>query len=246
LKLNPHISVDCVVIGFDEDKLKVLLTERRFKTNGTLRKEESDADLKLPGDFITDDEDLTRSAYRVLRDITGLSDIYLQQFGVFGDPKRISRERDIAWLRETTGMNIERVITITYYSLIKINESRRELAQQHDALWLDIDQVEELAFDHKKILDAGLETLRRKLQFEPVGIELLPEKFTIRQLQLIYETILGKKMDKRNFRKKVLKVNYLIKLNEKEKNVAHKPANLYRFDKRVYKSDFNEFEGFQF
>jgi hypothetical protein len=203
-------------------------------------------DLKLPGDFISDEENPESSAYRVLEELTGLKDIYLRQFGVFGAPDRIHKNKDIRWLRRTTGLPIQRVLTIAYYSLVKIDESRTELVEANEAGWFDVDTITDLAFDHLKIMEDGLRTLRKKLQFEPIGMELLPEKFTIRQLQILYELILGKDLDNRNFRKKVLKADYLVALEEKECDVAHKPARLFRFDKKVYNDNLNRFEGFQF
>jgi len=227
-----------VVFGFDGKNLKILLMERHFT--------ETEVDLKLPGDFITDDEDLDSAAYRILKELTELENIYLGQFSVFGSPNRISKERDIEWLRKTTGLPIERVVTIAYYSLIRIKESKKERAFKNNAVWKKVDEVNELAFDHFNILEEGLSHLRSKLQIKPVGMELLPAKFTIRQLQNLYEVILSKKLDNRNFRKKVLKANYLIPLDEKETKVAHKPARLYSFNKEIYKNSFNQFEGFQF
>lgn len=238
LKLNPHISIDCVVFGFDGTKLKILLIRRKLNKQTT--------DLKLPGDFITDDEDLDSAACRILKELTGLENIYLRQFSVFGSPTRISKKRDLDWLRKTTGLPIERVVTIAYYSLIRIRDSKKEKAVKNNALWMNLDEVDELAFDHSEILKSGLQTLQNKLQFKPVGMELLPKKFTIRQLQNLYENILAKPLDNRNFRKKVLKANYLIALEEKEKGVAHKPARLYSFNRDIYKDSFNQFKGFQF
>ena len=238
LKLNPHISIDCVIFGFDGNNLKILLLNRQL--------DESIQDLKLPGNFISDDEDLDAAAYRILKELTGLENIYLRQFSVFGSPHRIQKKRDIDWLRKTTGLPIERVVTIAYYSLISIRDIKSEKAVINNATWIDIDRVQELAFDHMDILKEGLRTLRTKLQFKPVGMELLPRKFTIRQLQNLYEAILSKSLDNRNFRKKVLKANYLVPLEEKEKNVAHKPARLYSFNKGIYEDSFNQFEGFQF
>lgn len=227
-----------MVFGFDGKNLKILLLERHFS--------ESESDLKLPGDFITDDEDLDSAAYRILKELTGLENIYLRQFSVFGSPDRISKARDIEWLRKTTGLPIERVVTIAYYSLIRIKESKKERAFKNNAVWKKVDEVNELAFDHFTILEEGLSRLRNKLQIKPVGMELLPSKFTIRQLQNLYEVILSKKLDNRNFRKKVLKANYLVPLDEKETKVAHKPARLYSFNKEIYKNSFIQFEGFQF
>ena len=242
MKINPHISVDCVIFGFDGKNLKILLIKRRF---GKKNRKEF-VDFKLPGDFITDEEDLYFAANRVLRNLTGLENIYLKQLKVFGKPNRISNSRDIQWLRETTGLAINRVVTVAFFSLIKINESREQKIGKTDAEWINIEDSGELAFDHTEILNSGLSTLRNKLQFEPIGIELLPEKFTLRQLQTLYEIILSRKLDNRNFRKKVLKVNYLIPLDEKEENVAHKPAQMFTFNKDLYLKSFIQFEGFQF
>ncbi len=243
MHLNPHISVDCVIFGFDGENLKVLLLKRRYR-NGP--DGHYGSDLKLPGDFITDEEDLDSAASRILRELTGLERIYLRQFHVFGSPGRIHRERDLVWLRETTGLPVERVVTVAYYSLIKIDESRQELAEKNSAGWFAVSGVRELAFDHEAILHEGLRQLRRTLRVEPVGLQLLPQKFTIRQLQNLYEVILGKEFDNRNFRKKVLRAGYLIALEEKEKGVAHKPARLFRFDPKLYHAKFIQFEGFQF
>lgn len=243
MKLNPHISVDCVIFGFDGEKLKVLLLERKINTTDL---SEPVRDFKLPGDFITDEEDLNTAANRILKELTGLDHIYLKQFMVFGKPGRISRKIDLEWLRDTTGLPIERVVTVAYYSLIKITESRMYRLNGHNAQWVNMEEIRELAFDHIEILDSGINTLRTKLQFEPIGLELLPRKFTLRQLQNLYEIILGRNLDNRNFRKKVLKADYLIPLEEKEKDVAHKPARLFTFNKKLYEDSFNHFVGFQF
>ncbi|MCF8380176.1 MAG: NUDIX domain-containing protein [Bacteroidales bacterium] len=243
MKLNPHISVDCVIFGFDGEKLKILLLKRNISEDGN---PVSSVDYKLPGNFISDEEDLNTAANRVLKDLTGLENIYLKQFKVFGKPDRVSKEKDLKWLHDTTGLPIRRVVTVAYYSLIEINRSKIELTGNNKAEWVSIEEARELAFDHNDILNAGLSTLRTKLQFEPVGMELLPEKFTLRQLQTLYEIILSRKLDNRNFRKKVLKVNYLTAMNEKEKDVAHKPAQLYSFNKELYLNNFIQFEGFQF
>ncbi len=244
MKLNPHISVDCVVFGFDGEHLKVLLMKRKYSLSQ--QSEGFASDYKLPGDFITDEEDLDSAANRILQELTGLNKIYLRQFHVFGAPGRIKKERDLRWLRDTTGLPVERVVTVAYYSLIKIDESRQELAEKNNAGWFSISDTGELAFDHSLILSEGLKNLRRKLQYEPVGMQLLPGRFTIRQLQNLYEVILGKPLDNRNFRKKVLKADYLVPMDEKEEGVSHKPARLFRFDRKLYHDRFNQFEGFQF
>jgi 8-oxo-dGTP diphosphatase len=238
MKLNPHISVDCVIFGFDGEKLKLLLIQRMTQ-NGQV-------DYKLPGDFITDEEDLNTAANRILKELTGLEKIFLKQFKVFGKPDRIKQAEDLRWLKETTGLAIERVVTVAYYSLVKINESRQEKVAINMGKWENVDEVKQLAFDHKEIMQSALDTLRNRIQSEPVGLELLPRKFTIRQLQNLYEIILGKKLDNRNFRKKVLKAHYLVPLEEKEKKVAHKPAKYYSFNKELFKRSFSQTTGFQF
>lgn len=239
-QINPHISVDCVIFGFDRSKLKVLLIERdRANGNGELM-----TDLKLPGNFITDQEDLDQAAVRILEELTGLKELFLQQFGVFGSPERISDAVDINWLRETTGMEIRRVVTTAYYSLIRIDKSKRELVTQNRARWEDVSSIGDLAFDHNEIIRYGLQAIRKEIRFMPVVLELLPARFTIRQLQALYEKILGSGLDNRNFRKKVLKSEYLKQLNIKQKGVAHKPAYYYKINREKWKkmqTDLNEF-----
>jgi 8-oxo-dGTP diphosphatase len=244
LKLNPHISVDCVIFGFDGENLKVLLINRSVRNLDNPGKYLTD--FKLPGDLITDEEDLETAAIRVLRELTGLTNIFLKQLSVFGSPQRINKEKDINWLRETTGLPIERVVTVAYYSLIKIGESQQELVNKNNALWIKLDDISDLAFDHFEILQKGIKTLRNRLQNEPIGFELLPEKFTIRQLQKLYEIILGRELDNRNFRKKILKADYLVPTIDKELDVAHKPARLFRFDKEIYEKAEMRMMGFMF
>jgi ADP-ribose pyrophosphatase YjhB (NUDIX family) len=240
--INPHISVDCVIFGFSRDQLKVLLIEREYmKENGRSWK-----DHKLPGDLITIGEDLDLAAHRTLEELTGLNDIYLRQFGVFGKPERMSRKVDVDWLSKSKGVQIQRVVTSAYYALINIGESKREFAIMNNARWMEINQIPDLAFDHREIIDAGLEHLRQALRNEPIGFELLPEKFTIRELQRLYEAILDCTLDNRNFRKKILKSKYLVQLDEKQEGVAHKPAYFYRFDRDIYEDHKKAFLGFNF
>ena len=224
--LNPHVSVDCVVFGFNDRKLKVLLIERE-KIPGTRLKGHP---LKLPGSLISEVEDLDISAGRTLRELTGLNNIYLKQFGVFSAPDRLSPPSDLKWLSTTSGLKVDRVVTVAYYSLIKISESNIT----EKTIWIPVDEVPELIFDHNQIIKKALDVLRREIRTEPLCFELLPKKFTIRQMQNLYEAILGEKLDNRNFRKKVRPLEFLLPLNEKEKEVNHKPAQLYKFDKRLY------------
>ena len=238
--INPHISVDCVIFGFSKNQLKVLLIRRSFTgPSGRLIN-----DHKLPGDFIAINEDLDLAASRTLEELTGLKDIYLQQFELFGRPDRISKSMDIQWLNETTGHKIERVVTAAYYSLINITDTNSAFAIKNKATWIDVRKVPKLAFDHSTIITRGLSHLQQKLRSEPIGFELLPEKFTIRELQSLYEVILDCELDNRNFRKKILKSKYLVQLEEKQSGVAHKPAYYYRFDRKIYEKYKKEALGF--
>lgn len=240
--INPHISVDCVVFGFSTNQLKVLLINREYRDESGQKAK----DHKLPGDFITINEDLDLAAERTLEELTGLTSIFLKPFAFIGKPDRISRSSDVNWLNSTTGMEIHRVVTAAYYSLINISESKIEFAIKNNAAWIDVKAIPELAFDHREIIEKGLEHLQQSLRNEPIGFELLPEKFTIRELQSLYEVILDCSLDNRNFRKKILKSNYLIQLDEKQSGVAHKPAFYYRFDKHIYDRQKKEYLGFNF
>jgi len=240
--INPHISVDCVIFGFSTNQLKVLLISRSF-TESSGRQIN---DHKLPGDFISINEDLDLAASRTLEELTGLKDIYLQQFAFLGKPDRISNPMDIEWLNTTTGHKIQRVLTAAYYSLINITDTNSEFAIKNNATWIDVKQIPNLAFDHGTIISKGLAHLQLALRNEPIGFELLPEKFTIRELQTLYEVILDCKLDNRNFRKKILKSSYMVQLEEKQRGVAHKPAYYYRFDRKIYEKHKKESLGFNF
>jgi len=240
--INPHISVDCVIFGFSTSQLKVLLIQRDYSNeNGAPAQ-----DLKLPGDFITTREDLDLAAARTLNELTGLQNIFLKPFALFGNPDRIYKEEDLNWFKETTGNNIQRVVTSAYFALINISESDLDYALKNKASWIDVNQVPQLAFDHQDIKKSGLRHLQDALRNEPIGFELLPEKFTIRKLQTLYEVILNCKLDNRNFRKKILKTKYLVQLDEKQAGVAHKPAYYYRFDKSKYDKHRKDSLGFNF
>lgn len=227
---NPHLSVDCVVFGFDGHALKVLLVEQDgFHVPAGKNKK-----FKLPGDLIIEMEDLDGATKRVLQELTGLNDIFLTQFAVFGRPDRISDPVDIDWLEATSGVKITRVVTTAYYSLIRIDSTRRENVISSNASWHRVDKLPTLAFDHREIILKGHESLRNHIRFEPICFELLPGKFTIRQIQTLYESILNEKLDNRNFRKKLLKAPYLEAMNEKQNGVAHKPARFYKFNREKF------------
>jgi 8-oxo-dGTP diphosphatase len=234
--LNPHVSVDCVVFGFHTGCLKVLLIEREKVPKSHLKGHK----LKLPGNLISETEDLDISANRTLKELTGLDNIFLKQFGVFGCPGRLSPPQDLTWLRKTSGLMVDRVVTIAYYSLIEIFES----AITEKTIWHPVDQLPELIFDHNQIINKALDALRSEIRTEPLCFELLPKKFTISQMQDLYEAILGERMDSRNFRKKIRPMEFLIPLPEKEKEVNHKPAQLFRFDRKLYEKHRKIVSGF--
>jgi len=227
---NPHLSVDCVIFGFDGSRLRVLLVERK-RLSGDLADSKK---YKLPGDLIHLREDLEGAAKRILKELTGLENIFLSQFSVFGDPDRIPDGEDKHWLEETSGVRIDRVVTTAYYSLIRIDKSNPEIELSNHATWHNVKKLPPLTFDHKEIILKGLESLRNEIRFEPLCFELLPGKFTVRQIQTLYEVVIGHKLDNRNFRKKLLKATYIEPLKEKQKGVAHKPALYYRFNKKKY------------
>lgn len=205
-------SVDCVVFGFDDEKLKVLLIER-----GT---EPFLGQFALPGDLVYPNEDLDFAAQRILNELTGLTDVYLEQVKTFGGVDRHPYGR---------------VITVSYYSLIKIDSYQVGAASwAKQAYWHPVDDLPQLAFDHRDILETCRLRLQEEVRRRPIGFELLPEKFTLRQLQSLYECVLETKLDTRNFRKKVLSMDLLKVLDERQSGVAHRPANLYRFDNEVY------------
>lgn len=228
--LNPHISVDCVVFGFDGNELKVLLINRDPSDDPA-----SSGNLKLPGDLIFRGEVLISAAERILTELTGLHDIYLKQFGIFDDPGRLNSPDDLSWLQKRSGLPVDRVITVAYYSLIKIDQSMpTDLSIAFNACWYSCDAIPSLIFDHNSIMEKGLEALRREMLTEPLCFKLLPDKFALNQLQRLYEAILGCSLDNRNFRKKIQRLPYIVPLNERQNGVPHKPAMLHIFDHEKY------------
>ena len=232
---NHSLSVDCVIFGFDGHSLKVLLVEREFVDG----RGEKIVDYKLPGNLIFENEDLRTSAYRTLAEYTSTRDIYLRQLHVFSRPDRVSGD-ELRWLNEYYRVNTTRVVTVAYYSLVKLDSRLSACAADKGARWFDVESVNRLAMDHKTILAQALEMLNRQLMTEPIAFELLSSRFTLRQLQMLYEAILGIEIDNRNFRKKVLSSGYIRETGEKEKNVSHKPAAYYTFDKQKYQKDVRQ------
>ncbi len=228
-QLNSSISVDCVIFGFDGKQLKVLLVERDKSPDE--RPDLPSGILKLPGSLIKDTDDLERSAHRILRELTGLDHVILKQLAIFDRPDRLSNSNDLLWLCSTSGLQIRRVVTVTYYAMLRIAYSSSKLLSGKSC-WVPIKKLPHLAFDHNFIIDKVLKEIRKKLQTELDVLELLPKKFTIRQVQNLYTEILGKELDNRNFRKKINKLDYIVALPQKEQKVNHKPARLYKLDRK--------------
>ena len=227
---NPYVSIDCVVFGFDGKNLKVLLIKRHIDENtGEYN------DVKLPGSIIYMDEDLDEAATRVLAELTGLKNIPLSQFYSFGNPLRTSNPRDILWLERTMKTKIERIVTIGYVALIKINRKITLNSKNTSAEWYDVDEVQNmnLAMDHNLIVQKGLDHIKHWLTVEPhMMFKLLPHKFTLSQLRLLYDEINRTKSDVRNFQKKINQWHNLVVLDEFEKGVPHRAGRLYKYQKK--------------
>jgi 8-oxo-dGTP diphosphatase len=209
---RPALAVDVVVFALDEENLQVMLIQRDL--------EPFEGRWALPGGFVRVDETLAEAARRELQEETGLKDIFLEQLFTFGDLDRDPRER---------------VVTVAYYALVNLaGHDVLASTDARNAAWFPVDDLPKLAFDHEEILQAAHERLKGKVRYQPLGFELLPERFTLRQLQHLYEVILDRELDKRNFRKKVLGMEIVLETKEIEKDVAHRAARLYRFDKRRY------------
>ena len=219
---RPAVTVDCVVFGLDEEDLKVLLIQRGL--------EPFVGQWALPGGFVHVGEAPEVSARRELLEETGVKDVYLEQLYTFGEPNRDPREH---------------IISVAHYALVKLSDHKVQAATDaSNAAWFAVDDVPKLAFDHKNILAMAYERLKGKVRYQPIGFELLPKKFTLTQLQHLYEVVLDRPLDKRNFRKKILNMEILIDLNEIETDVAHRAARLYSFDKKKY--DQKVKQGFNF
>jgi 8-oxo-dGTP diphosphatase len=219
---RPALTVDCVVFGLDEEDLKVLLIQRGI--------EPFQGKWALPGGFVRLDETLEDAARRELEEETGVRQVFLEQLYTFGAVDRDPRER---------------VVSVAYYALVKLSDHRiRGATDARDAAWFAVSDVPPLAFDHDNILTVAVDRLKSKVRYQPIGFELLPPKFTLTQLQRLYEKILERPLDKRNFRKKILSMDVLVGLDEVEMDVAHRAARLYRFDKAKYRQ--LERQGFNF
>ena len=229
LKLNENVSVDCVVFGFDGKELHVLLIDREDEIKNVA------SAYALPGNLIYDQENLNMAAERVLNELTGLSDIYLEQFGAFGNPDRIKKEEDQPWLKAVRANPDARVVTIAYYALIRMSDFKLNPSSfAKYASWVPLKEIDHLPFDHFEILNQSVEYLRNNTKIRPVGYNLLPKKFTLNEMQKLYEAIFNRKIDNRNFRRKIINLDVLDKLEEKQAGVAHKPATYYQFNVNKY------------
>jgi 8-oxo-dGTP diphosphatase len=205
------ISVDCVIFGYNENTLKVLVLECNMPPFEKLP--------SLVGDLIQGDESLEEAAARVLFQRTGLGKLYLEQVNTFSAPDRHP---------------LGRVVSTAFYSLMQLSDYEPQPLEYENVYWLDINEIDNMAFDHKEILEFALKRLKRTVKEKPIGFNLLPSKFTLLQLQSLYENILGVKLDKRNFRRKLKSLDILIEHKELQTDVSHRPAKLYSFDKKLY------------
>lgn len=216
--LQSTFTADCVIFGFEEGELKVLLVERNEYPYKDW--------WALPGFFVEHSETIDNAVERILYEHTGLRNIFMEQLYTFGDLKRHPQGR---------------VITVAYYALLRLKGQSTLKPHSNyvrQAVWHPVENLPELAFDHANIIARSLEKIRQKIKYTPIAFELLPEKFTLTQLQKVYEAIIGVALDKRNFRKKMLNYNFLKELDEKQEGVSYRAAKLYKFDKRKYAKIF--------
>lgn len=206
-----YVAVDCIIFGFLDNQLKILLLTRDF--------EPSLGQASLIGGFVRKDESLDDAAARILHDLTGLENVFLEQLYSYGEVDRDPGER---------------VISVSYYALLKVQDLDHAHVEKHRARWCNIGECKELIFDHNEMVENALVRLRSRAKSQPIGFELLARKFTIPQLQMLYEAIYQKKLDNRNFRKKLLAMDVLEKLETKDKSTSKKGAYLYRFDRKRY------------
>ncbi|MGI8950241.1 MAG: NUDIX hydrolase [Chitinophagaceae bacterium] len=216
------VTVDCVIFGFEENELKVLLIRSDLEVYK--------GKWSLLGNIVNDDEKLDDAAYRVLKQRTGMDDVFLEQVKTFGDPKRHPGGR---------------VITVAYCSLLNI-EHHKIKVMDNELHWHNVPCLQDMAFDHKKIIDVCYKWLQKRIQEHPLGFNLLPDKFSLRELQNLYEAILNIKLDRRNFRKKFFSMDFLIDTGEFEDDVPHRPGKLYKFNFQKYERNKRKWIGIDF
>ncbi|MCK4879704.1 MAG: NUDIX hydrolase [Bacteroidales bacterium] len=207
-----HVAVDSIIFGFDQGELKLLIHKRQF--------EPAKGEWSLFGGFVQKGESLDAAANRILFELTGLDKVYMEELQSYGEV-----ERDPAG----------RVISVAYYALIPAKEFTEATSSQYGATWVGLKDLPPLIMDHSQMVEKGLRRLKRRAASQPIGFELLPREFTMPQLQALYEAIYQAELDKRNFRKKILAMDVLIKLDAKDKTSSRKGAFLYRFDQKKYR-----------
>lgn len=232
-EILPSISVDCVIFGYSENTLSVLVRSENVTIDNKV-----EIEWKLPGNHVRRNEDIYVTAERILKEQTGLEGIFVKQFQVFSSTDRLyKRPQDFEWVKPR--LLDDRVITVGFYSLVNINSIQTEQLIEV-AKWINVYEVDNLMFDHNEIFEEALKKLRYDLLHEPLVFELLPEKFTLTQMQKIYEAIFNTTYDKRNYRRKINKMLYLKPTDEIQSGVSHKPARFYVFDREVYDSTRTE------
>ena len=210
------LSVDCIIFGFDEGKLKILIGRRKMDPGR--------GEWSLYGGFVSTDESVDDAASRTLYELTGLRNLYMRQVGAFGNVDRDPGER---------------VVSIAYYALINVKDYDDELRLEHGVEWMDINEIPQLYSDHNEMVRKARKMMQQKLASEPVGFRLLPSLFTLTQLQKLYEAVNGEELDKRNFRKRIKDMDFIEKTELIDKSGSKRGAYLYRFNKRVYNEDPN-------
>lgn len=211
---NPkfYVGIDCIIFGFEKGRLSLLLLQRNF--------EPAKGQWSLMGGFVQENESADDAAKRVLYELTGLKDVYMEHIGAYGEIHRDPGER---------------VISLAYYALININEYDRELVQQHNAHWIDVEELPNLIFDHNQMVEKARTIMKEKASSAPIGFNLLPELFTLTQLQSLYEAIYGESMDKRNFRKRIADMGFIEKTDKIDKTGSKRGASLYKFNDKAYR-----------
>jgi ADP-ribose pyrophosphatase YjhB (NUDIX family) len=210
------LSVDCIIFGFDDGKLKILIGRRKMDPGR--------GEWSLYGGFVANDESVDDAASRTLYELTGLRNLYMRQVGAFGNVDRDPGER---------------VVSIAYYALINVKDYEDDLRMAHGVEWVNIEEIPQLYSDHNEMVMKARKLMQQKLASEPVGFRLLPSLFTLTQLQKLYEAVNGSELDKRNFRKRVKEMDFIEKTELIDKSSSKRGAYLYRFNKRVYNEDPN-------
>lgn len=228
--INPYVSVDCVLLGFDGQQLNALVI-RQSGVGG----EDSTGSYKLPGSLIFMDENLDEAAQRVLKQFTGLVQVNMMQFKAFGGADRLKNPADSVWLERFHNLDhhIERIVTIAYTSLLRIDRRMEKLDGGYEARWMPVGELPPMAFDHNDIVREALESIRQRTLLDPTLLfDLLPRKFTATQLRVLMETVQGVRLDVKNFHKKMATMPYVVPLEEKEDGVSHRAARYYKFKRR--------------